>query len=217
MSKLLELSSLLKYAVPKCVLSSVGCVATDLDDSALEEADVLGSVTSFRRNAYTTSRQLAKELLSEFGHREQTIGQGIDGGPIWPSGQCGSISYKEKYCAVAVAKSPPFLGLGIDVEKSEGISCNSWNDIVSSQEIRELATIASLPNSMLVNLAFTLKEAYFKAQCPISGDVNLEFRDVELKAISDGQLVITPILPKLRANVGLRWNKHWCVAAVALR
>jgi len=108
--------------------------------------------------------------------------------------------------------------LGIDLERLEDIPSNVWDDIVSPEELRRMSLYADLPPSQVVNLAFTVKEAYFKAQCPITGDSELEFRDVEL-AIDPKhrRLALAPIPGGLRAVARLRWGGHWCVAAVALR
>ena len=209
---------LLALAVPKRVLTAAGRVATDHTPSELAEADVLGPATRFRRNAFATSRRLARKLLTEAGCQGATIRRRADGAPIWPSGLCGSFAYKEAWCAVAVANSLPGSSLGIDVEKLEDVPCDAWEDIVSPQELRGMLRHAVLPPPKLVNLAFTAKEAYFKAQCPITGDSGLEFRDVEVGIDStDGRFSLVPLPPGLRAVARLQWSGHWCVAAVVLQ
>ena len=215
---MLDPSELLGLAVPEGVLSAARRIATDHDASLLAESDVLGPSTWCRRNAFATSRRLARELLAEAGSEDATIGRRADGAPIWPTGFCGSFSYKEEWCGVAVAKSLPGCTLGIDVERLEDIPCNVWDDILSPGELRGMSRHAALPRAMLVNLAFTAKEAYFKAQCPITRDAELEFRDVELRIDStNGRLSLAPLPPGLRAIARLRWSGHWCVAALALQ
>ena len=218
MQRALDPGELLALAVPERVLTAASRVATDHAPSLLAEADVPWVATSFRRNAFATGRSLARELLAEAGCQSSTIGRRDDGAPLWPSGLCGSFSYKEEWCAVAVAKSPPSSALGIDIERFEGIHCKkAWEDIVSPQELRRMSRPTILPCPELVNLAFTAKEAYFKAQCPITGNADLEFRDVELQIhLTDGRLSLVPLPPGLRAVGRLRWSELWCVAAVAL-
>ncbi|MDE0109309.1 MAG: 4'-phosphopantetheinyl transferase superfamily protein [Bryobacterales bacterium] len=218
MQRALDPDDLLALAVPQGVLTAASRVATDHAPSLLAEAAVLGSVTSFRRNAFATSRRLARELVAEAGCEGAAIGRGADGAPIWPSGLCGSFSYKEEWCAVAVAKSVPGSALGIDVERIEDVPCHAWEDIVSPQELQRMSRHGVLPLPQLVNLAFTAKEAYFKAQCPITGDAELEFRDVELGIDStSGQFSLAPLPPGLRVVARLQWSRNWCVAAVALQ
>ena len=208
---------LLALAVPEGVLTATSLVATDHAPSLLAEADALGPATWLRRNAFATSRRLARDLLAQSGCEDATIGRRADGAPIWPSGLCGSFSYNEEWCAVAVAKSLPGSAIGIDLERLEDIPYNAWDDIVSYQELRGMSR-HGLPPAQLVNLAFTAKEAYFKAQCPLTGDADLEFRDVRLAIDStDGQLTLAPLPRGLEADARLRWNGHWCVAAVALQ
>lgn len=203
--------------VPEGVLAAVSEVTATRDTSALTEADGIGSVTTLRKNQFVTSRHLAKRLLSKFGCEDSQIGRTEDGAPVWPRGMCGSISYKELWCAVAVAKSPQYSSIGIDIERMEDIPCIAWDDIVSSKELQCISHTTGLPKPQIVNLAFTVKEAYFKAQYPITGDAEWDFPDVELRVRSNGQLSLSPLLPKLDATVGLRWNLCWCVASVAMR
>lgn len=215
---MLDPGELLALAVPERVLTAASRIATDHDQSLLAEADVLGPSTWFRRNAFATGRRLARKLLVEAGCEDTTIRRRADGAPIWPSGLCGSFSYTEEWCAVAVARSPPGSALGIDVERLEDIPCNVWDDIASPQELRGMSRHALLSPAQLANLVFTAKEAYFKAQCSITGDAELEFRDVELGIDpTDGRLSLAPLPRGLRAIARLRWSGHWCVAAVALR
>ena len=218
MQQALDPGNLLALAVPRRVLTATSRVSTAHASSLSAETDALGPDTGFRRNAFATSRRLARELLVEAGCQDAMIGHRADGAPIWPSGVCGSFSYKDEWCAVAVAMGPPGSALGIDVERLEDVPCEAWEDIVSPQELREMSHDAVLPPPQLVNLAFTAKEAYFKAQCPITGNAQLEFRDVELRVDwTDGQFSLMPLPPGLRAEARLRWNAYWCVAAVVLQ
>ena len=218
MQGMFDPGELLALAVPKRVLTAASRIATDHNPSELAEADVLGSSTWLRRSAFVTSRKLARELLVEFGYEDAMIGCRADGAPIWPAGLCGSFSYKEEWCAVAVAKNLPSCTLGIDIERLEDMPCNVWYDIVSPQELLMMSRHVALPRPQLVNLAFTVKEAYFKAQCPITGNAELEFRDVELEIDStNGQLSLAPLPPGLLAVARIRWSGRWCVAAVAMQ
>lgn len=216
---MLEPGELLDLAVPEGVLANASRIVMDHAPTVLAESDVLGPSTWFRRYAFATSRRLAKELLAEIGCEDATIDRRADGAPIWPPGLCGSFSYKEDWCAVAVAKSLAGSTLGIDVERlDEDIRYDVWDDIASRQELRRMSRHASMSTPQLVNLAFTLKEAYFKAQCPITGDAELEFRDVELRFDArNGGLSLAPLPVGLRAIPKLRWSRRWCVAAVALQ
>ena len=199
-------------------MSATRRVATDHAPTLLAQADALGPVTRFRRDAFATSRRLAGELLLEAGCEHAVIGRDVNGAPIWPAGVCGSFSYKEQWCAVAVGTGLPGSALGIDVERLENVPSNAWEDIVSPEELCGLSHRIDLPSPQLVNLAFTAKEAYFKAQCPITGDAELEFRDVVLRVdSSDGRLSLAPTPTSFEALIRLRWNVPWCVAAVRLQ
>lgn len=164
-----------------------------------------------------TSRSLARELIAQAGCPDAAIGRRADGAPIWPAGVSGSFSYKEEWCAVAVASGLRFSSLGIDLERFGEIPRKAWTDIVSPRELRAMSPRALVSQSHIVNLAFTAKEAYFKAQCSVTGDADLEFREVELAIDwTDGRLSLGPLPTEFRAVARLRWNVHWCVAVVAL-
>ena len=218
MRRVLDPRELLALAVPQGVLTAASRVAADHDPPLLAEADGFGPATWLRRNGFATSRQMARELLVEAGYEHATIERRADGAPIWPAGLCGSFSYKDEWCAVAVAKSPPDSALGIDIERFEAVPGYAWDDIVSPQELRCFSPRRALRPPQLVNLAFTAKEAYFKAQCSITGDAGLEFRDVELAIDSNnGRLSLSPLPSGFQAIAQIRWSDRWCAAAVALR
>ena len=209
---------LLAAALPASVLTASSCVAVPAPEPLPAEVRSLGRATRQRRNAFATGRHLARELLMESESSRVSILRRFDGVPIWPSGVCGSFSYKCDWCAVAIAASPPYTALGIDIEKMEPFPRNAWEDVVSPEELQSFSNCRQLAVPLLVNLAFAAKEAYFKAQCSITGDVDLEFRDVELQLDwTNGQFSLSRQLPDLRVIGCIRWNDCWCAAGVVLQ
>lgn len=217
MTRATDLSRLVASTVPRGVLSAVRMATASHDSSLLARADTVDPLNRLRRYGFATSRHLATTLLAEFGQENYWVEQGEHGAPLWPDGMCGSISYKELWCTVVVAKSPPYSSIGIDIEKMEDIPCNAWEDILSSKELRCISQIADLSEPQFVNLAFSVKEAYFKAQCPITGNPDLDFPDVELSVDSNNHISLSPLPSGMHTIVGLRWSRCWCVASVALQ
>ena len=216
MSRESDLSKLLALTVPAGVQSAAGSITTNHATSLLAEANALGSVTQLRRHMFATSRRLAQEILREFGFDDFIVRNSGDGAPIWPTGLCGSFSYKKEWSAVVVAECPLFRSLGVDIENLDDIRCSLWEDILAPNELKYVARLANLPSGQLVNLVFSLKEAYFKAQYPITGESELEFRDVEIVPDSNGQISISPLPPSTNAVARLNWGERWSTAFVGL-
>ena len=208
---------LLAAALPARVLTASSRIGVDALDAFPAEVASLGRATRQRRNAFATGRHLARELLMEVGSPQESVLRRFDGVPIWPSGVCGSFSYKSDWCAVAIAASPPYAALGIDIEKMEPFPSKAWEDVVSPEELQSFSKCRQLTVPLLVNLAFSAKEAYFKAHCSMTGDIDLEFRDVELQLDwANGCFSLNRQLPDLRVIGCIRWNECWCAAGVLL-
>ena len=95
---------MLKAVVPEGVFASVTHVHS-IDDPKLQALlDLHGPSTTYRQFAFATSRHLAQELMDSMGHKRSIVRIGSHGAPVWPNELCGSFSYKEKWCAVAIAE-----------------------------------------------------------------------------------------------------------------
>ena len=211
-----DLRGLLTDALPRDVLIAVS--ETKGGDGGLLSVEVasLGPAIAQRRNAFATGRALARQLLGEMGYAQASIPRRHDGAPLWPSGVCGSFSYKDEWCAVAVAARPTYAALGIDIERMDPIPEDSWEDIASSSELQRLSTQQPQDLPRLVTLAFSAKEAFFKAQCHITGNAALEFREVELELNPAGRFSVVPGLPGHRCMGRVRSDGCWCAAGVVL-
>jgi 4'-phosphopantetheinyl transferase EntD len=129
----------------------------------------------------SAARRLATErcietLLEKSGYTPVRVANGPDGERLWPNGLMGSISHKETLVIGAVCPTSARLSIGVDLERT--------NDDVD--RIEPLIAPEGLPadtvRATAVALTFSAKEAFFKAQFPVTrrmlgfGDVALMWR-----------------------------------------
>ncbi len=169
-------------AVGDCtLLSSVGCrVAVGrVQDHTLalsprEREQVEGAVAS-RRAEYSTGRFLAKRALGRLGIDAPSI---LSAGrrPLWPAGAVGSITHSRRYALAAVCPRSDFVGVGIDLERT-----NRVTDRIAPKTMTERELVGAAagwpPHSRTAN--FSAKEAVFKAVNPIVG-LMIGFKEVEI-------------------------------------
>jgi len=147
------------------------CYQSDLDP-------VINAVTS-RQREYTAGRVLARELLARIGVDAQTIASGPKREPLWPKGIVGSISHNELYCAVVVAQNSVVTSVGIDIETTGRIDRHLWANLFTEEETEHLLQLESAAQSRQATVLFSIKEAFYKYQFPITrGWVG--FRDVSV-------------------------------------
>lgn len=143
------------------------------------------------------ARRLATErcieaLLHGSGFTPTKVANGPDGERLWPNGLMGSISHKETLVIGAVCPASAYLSIGVDLERT---NCDVG-------PIEPLIAPEGLPaetdRATAVALTFSAKEAFFKAQFPVTrrvagfGDVPLIWRRLSEERYdadsSDGQV-----------------------------
>ena len=126
----------------------------------------LASAASKRRREFAAGRQCAYTALRRAGC---AIGNwlpiGQDQLPVWPHGWLGSISHTEKGAVAVAGRTDLLTLLGIDIELLE--EDQTWEEVrhlvVSGDE---LTILGSLAVAKAICLAFSAKEALFKALYP---------------------------------------------------
>ena len=143
-----------------------------------EERKQIVRAVEKRRLEFAASRLLARRVLQRMGRPPAEITSSKSRAPIWPQGVVGSITHTRNFVAVALAEASDVRSVGIDAEERRPIKENLWKRICSESELRELerdkANMAER-----VGLFFSAKEAFYKAQFPIT-ETFLGFHDVEV-------------------------------------
>lgn len=143
-----------------------------------EQAFVTRAVPK-RRFEFAAGRRAARRALAELGLPPSAIAQASDRAPIWPDGIVGSITHCDTLCIAALARQTCHRSLGIDLEPATPLSTDLEAVIATPSEQRALATLPSPHHLHLAKQIFCAKEAFYKAQYPIT-KMRLGFQEVEL-------------------------------------
>jgi 4'-phosphopantetheinyl transferase EntD len=144
--------------------------AGDLPGASLlaEEDAALGSVSDARRREFTIARNCARDALMRLGVPPTPILRGSSREPLWPRGIVGSITHCPGYCAVAVARAPRFVTIGIDAEIQERLPPGVLEHIALDEE-RQWLRNRSARGICWDRALFSAKESVFKAWFPLTG------------------------------------------------
>jgi len=142
-----------------------------------QERQALGGMVNKRVREFVAGRVLARRALAELGLDDHAIPKRQDRSPGWPVGVVGSITHTNDLCVVAVAKEDHVTALGIDVERSRALEGSLWPQIGDEDEIRKLPS--GMQTGVAVCWLFSAKEAFYKAQYPLTGKF-LGFEDVRV-------------------------------------
>lgn len=167
------------------VVSSIAQAQGDLLD---EETHLLNEMRPTRTRELIAGRVLARHAMSLLGLRPAPVLMDPHGAPVWPSGLCGSIAHSAADVAVVMARTSSFRSLGVDIEDGRdlGKAAASVASASDTQALLNLGLISSTTDA--VRWAFSAKEAVFKCQAPIMGNLDLDFDDVRLQNSPEGKL-----------------------------
>ena len=83
--------------------------------------------------------------------------------PVWPNGQCGSISHAKDWALAAVSTS--LRSIGVDVEAQGRVTQKLYRALFRPEEVNAFSSCSDAAPSV----AFAAKEAGYKAIYPIGG------------------------------------------------
>lgn len=144
-----------------------------------DEVAIVASAGPKRRSDFMGGRACAHASLRELAMDRGPISKGERGVPIWPSGTVGSISHADGLCAAVAARSATYKSLGLDIERNGRVTTRLEKAIMTVGDLRQLNR-GSLDRSTAATLIFSAKEAFYKAQYPIS-QTFLEFEAVNIE------------------------------------
>jgi len=158
------------------------------DDAALaleplhpEEAHQTARMGRARLEEFRLGRACARRALAGLGHENFPLCNDAARVPVWPPGVVGSLTHCEGLCAVAVARSVEFLGVGLDAEPQRVLEPRILQRISSEAERQHLAELPPAPGqSDWGLLLFSAKESFYKCYFPVARRF-LGFRDAEIE------------------------------------
>ena len=160
----------------------------DFQDGLFEaEKFLVASAVDKRRREFTAGRCAARKAMQTLGIPPCVIMRGANGEPLWPEGIVGSLSHSESLCFALCAKKEKIRAAGIDTERIGRMERNLWRIVFSEDD---QGAIEAMPDkAMAATVAFSAKEAFFKAQYSISNRM-LEFKSMRVNFESPGEITI---------------------------
>ncbi|MEM6305526.1 MAG: 4'-phosphopantetheinyl transferase superfamily protein [Pseudomonadota bacterium] len=144
------------------------------------EAAAVADAVESRQQEFAVGRAAARKAMCRLGGEPLPIPSGEDRAPIWPDGWRGSIAHTRNICIAVVTRAPIFLGL--DAEKAMGMEEDMIGTVCREAEI---GMVTGRERRRRATLIFAAKEALFKAQFPITGEL-IGFDHVEIDLPTGG-------------------------------
>lgn len=176
-----------------------------------------------RRREFTAGRQCARRALLQLGAEPSAIPVGPLREPMFPPGISGSITHTTDFCAAAVVRVGQIGSIGIDAESNVPVDTDIRRLIVSADEEHALCVAAPGDRVDPVKIAFSAKEAFYKAFCQQAHQF-IEWRDARLSfEWSSGRFALevlsqqAPLAFRQRQFVGqFRFDASKVYCAIAL-
>lgn len=137
------------------------------------EKDAVLSAIEKRKNEFSAGRDAARDALAQLGFDGVEIPVGNRRAPIWPKGICGSITHSKTVCIAAAARQSDVKSIGIDAEPDAPLKVDLRSAILHESELNVSGAEAIV--------LFSMKEALFKAQFPVTGQM-MGFHDAKSDA-----------------------------------
>ena len=157
----------------------------DGDEEALHraEAEVVARAVVGRRRQFAAGRQCARASLAVLlGTAPGPVLAGERRQPRWPPGVAGTIAHTDGY-AVAATRLDRGDGIriGVDAERVGRVTPELFGRLFTESEREWLADLQPARRAVVVTALFGMKEAFYKAQFPLTG-AWVGFHDVEIDA-----------------------------------
>jgi 4'-phosphopantetheinyl transferase EntD len=136
----------------------------DVDELFTDERSVIARAVPQRGNEFATGRVLLRSLMD----RDVPIGVAANRAPRLPPDVRGSLAHDRAFAVAAITRDPSIDSIGIDVEPTTPLEPSMCSTILRRDE-----------RNLDAHLAFTLKEATYKAWSGLGGRM-LEFHEVRL-------------------------------------
>ena len=193
---------------PPGVLTGARLISA-LDGDLLGDAErsLVVNAVATRQREFATGRALLRDLIGT----SESIMIGPSGAPVWPQGVTGSLAHDRSVAVAAVGRLSTIAAIGIDVEPIDELPADMARVILRHDE-----------QDIDAHLAFTLKEAAYKAWSSLGGRM-LEHHDVRLHLAghepddSVGRRFAATIVTDGRTLEG-RWTSvdGWLIAIVVV-
>lgn len=164
--------------VADCAVLAVGRMSDCQRPLFFEEEILCNAINIARMRELRGGRTVARAALRALGVQETPILVGPHGEPIWSDGVCGSIAHTSTHAAAIVAHIAHYQSIGVDINDSRSLGPELEERVATDEEKVVVSEVFEDMNKDTGNVAFSLKEAFYKAQFRITAQTNLAFSDV---------------------------------------
>ena len=154
--------------------------ADALSENELEIARQYGAK---RFSDFCTGRYCMRQCTAPLGFSGDIL-IGERGMPLLPDNITASLSHSKKICGAIAGDKSKFLSLGIDIESCGRVKRDMWYLLFTKKEIDFLELHNEEQIQFLATAFFSLKEAFYKLQYPLTGTF-LDFPEVEVAVINN--------------------------------
>ena len=179
--------------LPEGAMTRTLVIADYTDRLAEAELHYIAGVSERRKTEFSTSRYAIRSLIQSQCDTWQGVIPDSQHMPVWPEGWRGSISHSRGICTVTVAQKTRVSAIGIDLESLDRLRPELWHKIATRDELEQIERYCSKSSYGMADLmtaVFSLKEAFYKYQYPLTG-LWLGFLDVHLSFTSDNSAVLS--------------------------
>jgi 4'-phosphopantetheinyl transferase EntD len=180
-----------------------------------EEAEAVARAVANRVRQFAAGRHCARAAMAELGLAPAAVPVGERRAPRWPVGLRGSISHTDGYAVAVVRRVGGGEGdrwsVGIDAEQVGRVTEHLHPRLFTPAEQQWLAALAPLERAWAAAAVFGAKEAFYKAQFPLTA-AWVGFHDVGARRVEAG-LILEPCTD-LPALAQVQWP---CLARHANR
>jgi 4'-phosphopantetheinyl transferase EntD len=152
------------------------------------EAGLVARAGDKRRRDFALGRACARAALARHGIEDAAVGRADSGAPLWPQGMVGSITHTHGFAAALAGQAMTFRALGIDAERTGGMSDALAPRLFTPGERDRLSSLDAADRRRMATLLFSAKEACYKLLHPLTG-LRLDFRQLEV-APGDGVFTV---------------------------
>lgn len=159
----------------------IACTGVDGDPQALYPAELatMRKAIPRRQREFAAGRQAARMAMAQIGWSDAAIPSAPDRSPVWPPGLTGSITHTRQTCVAVTAPLTKVRSIGIDLENDVPMEPALWGVVCTPDEKAWIAAQPEPLRSRWVTWLFSAKEAFYKWQHPLTGQM-LDFLDVHV-------------------------------------
>ncbi|HQU08553.1 MAG TPA: 4'-phosphopantetheinyl transferase superfamily protein, partial [Opitutales bacterium] len=168
LSELNTLKNTLFGAASTIVFQGSAIDAYALSTLTLEEKIFAEKLADRRKSEWAAGRHCAQQALRSLGASHGPLLSDATRAPIWPNGFMGSIAHTHHHAFAAVGKAVQGASIGIDVEIIDRLPIRLWSKTLVEAELQALTQMPESERGRYATAIFSLKEAFYKYQFPIS-------------------------------------------------